>query len=197
MADNLLTVIVIIIVLVILTMIAYFWIGWLISNRRRIYSPFTGLPLRRATEISYANLQKVHNFMTEQRSYDNKMFNVRKAAFCRETGRIFPNAMSIFGEISVDWDFLRKRYPGNWISWGSLNKDQQEAIRLMHDPLDGFQTEFSCPEIFPRSIEDKYIYIKPGPLYVDFDSKILLGWKSVPGTILEVLVVQKPFERHY
>ena len=33
---------------------------------------------------------------------------------------------------------------------------------------------------------------RPGPLYVDIETKVLLGWKVVPGTDLEVLIVQKP-----
>jgi hypothetical protein len=92
----------------------------------------------------------------------------------------------------VDWNFLQKRYPGKYVSWGSLTEDQKKEVREQHVSLEGFQTEFSCPEPMPRAIEPKYAFIKPGPLYVDIDHKVLLGWKEVPGTEMEVLIVQKP-----
>jgi hypothetical protein len=31
-------------------------------------------------------------------------------------------------------------------------------------------------------------------LYVDVETQILIGWKEVPGTEVEVLIVQKPKE---
>jgi len=94
--------------------------------------------------------------------------------------------------VKVDWTFLQKRYPGIWVSWGSLNSDQQRAISDAHESLEGFQTEVSSPSPAPRAIEPEYAYTKPGPLYVDIQTKVLLGWKVVPGTELEVLIVQKP-----
>jgi methionyl-tRNA synthetase len=34
----------------------------------------------------------------------------------------------------------------------------------------------------PRAIESEFAYTKPGPLYVDINTNILLGWQVVPGT---------------
>ena len=181
-----------ILVLVLGLCIAAIWIGWWMQNRGRTLSPYTGLPLRKTTELSYSSLAKVHNYLTSYLQYDNRMFIIRRASYCRDTGRIFPDSVTWFGEIKMNWGFLRKRYPGNWISWGSLNKDQQDAVRAFHETLADFQTEFSCPEPAPRYIDDKFVYSKPGPLYVDLDSKTLLGWKSIPDSDLEVLIVQKP-----
>lgn len=180
------------IIIIFLMMVGFLWIGWWMQDRQRTLSPYTGLPLRRATELSYDNREKIQKFLVEFGQYDNRMFNLRYASFCRETGRVFPDSITWFGEIKVNWTFLQKRYSGDWLSWGSLNRDQQDDIREAHESLEGFQTEFSCPVSSPRYIEDIYSYSKPGPLYVDLSTKTLLGWKCVPYTQLEVLVVQKP-----
>ncbi|HEV8052714.1 MAG TPA: hypothetical protein VGP47_09475, partial [Parachlamydiaceae bacterium] len=79
-----------------------------------------------------------------------------------------------------------------YVSWGSLTAEQQGIIRNGHDSLEGFQTDFSSPNPLPRAVEAKYALSKPGPLYVDINTKVLLGWKCVPDTDLEVLIVQKP-----
>lgn len=180
------------ILVLVLLMLAIMWAGFWMRSRKRTLSPYTGLPLRSVMEISFSSLLKIQEYLSHFTDYDNKMFKVKRAAFCRETGRIFPLAITWFGEINIDWNFLQKRCSGNWISWGSLNKLQRDAIKDKHRSLEGFQTEFSCPNPSPRNIDDKYVYYKPGPLYVDLETGILLGWKVVPGTELEVMIVQKP-----
>ena len=155
-------------------------------------SPYSGKPLRRADDLSYESKVRVLRYLYDLSQYDNRIFEFRSSAFCRETGRIFPKAITFFDTIHVDWSFLQKRYPGNWISWGSLTELQQENIREAHHFLSGFQTEWSSPNPSPRAIEKEYALESPGPLYVDFDTKVLLGWKVVPTTNLEVLIVQKP-----
>jgi hypothetical protein len=117
---------------------------------------------------------------------------LKKASICRETGRVFPNSVTWYDKIDLDWTFLQKRYPGVYVSWGSLTDEQQEVIRNSHHSLEGFQIEFSSPYPSPKQIEAKYALARPGPLYVDIHTKVLLGWKSVPDTDLEVLIVQKP-----
>ncbi len=169
-----------------------FWFGWWFSQKSWGLSPYTGLPLRRATDLSYYSAEKVLHFMNDFHQYDNSPFKLSRAAFCRETGRIFSNCINWLDIIRLDWNFLQKRYPGNYVSWGSLNQDQQQAIRDAHETLEGFQTEVSSPTPSPRAIETQYVYTKPGPLYVDIQTKILLGWKVVSDTDLEVLIVQKP-----
>src|SRR5690606_38458979 len=107
-------------------------------------------------------------------------------------GRVFPDSISFLGKGQVGWDFLRKRHQGNWVSWGSLSKDHQREIEEAHSSLEGFQTDISSPHARPRDIGPDYVFAKPGPLYVDIETKELLGWKEVPNTRLEVLIVQKP-----
>ncbi len=169
-----------------------FWYGWWISNHSQGFSPYTGLPLRSCTDLSYFVAERVLLFLDDLHQYDNRIFKIRKAVFCRETGRIFQDCVGTFDVVRLDWTFLQKRYPGQYVSWGSLNKEQQDAIRDVHDSLEGFQTEKSSPNPSPRAIEPEYIFTKPGPLYVDFATRVLLGWKAVPDTELEVLIVQKP-----
>ncbi len=169
-----------------------FWIGWKLTQRSEALSPYTGLPLRRLTEVSYYSAEKILRYLFELKQYDNRIFKLKKAAFCRETGRVFQDCVTIFDTIKLDWTFLHKRYHGNWISWGSLNDEQQKAIKEVHDSLEKFQIHESSRNPIPRMIEPDYIYTRPGPLYVDLETKILLGWQIVPGTEFELLIVQKP-----
>lgn len=169
----------------------FFLTAWMRKFQQGI-SPYTGMPLRHATDIPYASLEKILRFLFELHEYDNRIFKLSKAAMCRETGRIFPDCISWMGTVRVDWDFLKKRYPGNYVSWGSLTDAQRELIISLHDNLNGFQTEFSSPQPSPSAVEPQFAFTKPGPLYVDLHTKILLGWKKVPGTLFEVLIVQKP-----
>lgn len=171
-----------------------FWIGWRLTKREQAVSPYTGVPLRRMTEVSFFSAERILRYLFDLHQYDNRIFKLRKAAFCRETGRIFQDCITIFDTIKLDWTFLQKRYKGTWSSWGSLSKELQDGIKAVHTSLDKFQTMQSSPSPSPRAIEPEFCYTKPGPLYVDIDTKILLGWQVVPGTEFEVLVVQKPIK---
>jgi len=171
-----------------------FWFGWRLTQRVQVVSPYTGVPLRRMTEVSFFSAERIMLYLYELHQYDNRIFKLSKAAFCRETGRIFQDCVTIFDTIRIDWNFLQKRYPGNWTSWGSLSQETRDEIRKVHTSLDKFQTIESSPSPSPRAIEPSYCYTKPGPLYVDLDSKILLGWQVIPGTEFEVLIVQKPIK---
>jgi hypothetical protein len=167
-------------------------IGYRLLNQAPSLSPYTKFPLRYASDLSFDSKERVLRYLFEMHEYDNSMFDLKKAALCRETGRIFPNAVTWYGVIKVDWTFLNKRYQGNYVSWGSLSSFQQETIQSSHHSLEGYQTEYSSREPAPSKIEPYYTEMFPGPLYVDIDTKVLLGWKIVPLTNLEVLVVQKP-----
>ena len=169
-----------------------FWFTYKFSDRAQGVSPYTGLPLRRATSLSFYSAEKVLHYLYDYQQFDNRIFKLSRAAFCRETGRIFTSCISWLDTVHVDWNFLQKRHPGNYVSWGSLNPDQKKAIRDSHDSLDGFQTDESSPTPSPRAVEPEYAYTKPGPLYVDLYTRVLMGWKVVPDTELEVLIVQKP-----
>jgi len=173
-------------------LIAVFWYTWKSFRQSGGVCPYTGAPLRRATDLPYYSVERIFTYLNSYHQFDNRIFLLKKSMFCRDTGRIFQNTVNWFGIANVDWSFLIKRFPGYYVSWGSLTSEQQRYIREAHESLDGFQTEKSCPFPSPREITPEYTYTKPGPLYVDFSSKILLGWKIVPGTNLEILIVQKP-----
>ena len=190
MSDLLIVVLVALITLALLGVIA--WWNWQHSVEVETLSLYAKSPLRRMQDLSYGAIGKVYLYMTSFHQYDNRMFNIHRMAYCRQTGRIFPDCIDIFGRVRLDWTFLQKRYPGTWISWGSLDQLQQEDVRRAHATLEGYQTHLNSARPSPRSIEPEFAMAKPGPLYVDIETKILLGWKIVPGTDLEVLIVQKP-----
>jgi hypothetical protein len=156
------------------------------------YSPYTGTPLRRAADLPYESVRSILQFLYDHHEYANRLIDLNNAVFCRETGRIFPDAISWLDTVHVNWDFIQKRHPGMYVSWGSLTELQQIAIMDAHDTLEGFQIENSSPTPSPRGVEKQYAYLKPGPLYVDINTKVLLGWKCVPDTEFEVMIVQKP-----
>lgn len=171
-----------------------FWLGWRLTQRSHSVSPYTGIPLRRMSGISYYSAEKILQYLHGLHQYDNRIFKLSRAAFCRETGRIFQDCVTWYDIINVDWTFLQKRYPGHYVSWGSLSDEFQKVIRDSHPSLEGFQAGESSPTPAPRGVEPEYAYLKPGPLYVDPETKVLLGWKIVPGTQFEVLIVQKPIK---
>lgn len=173
------------------------WFNWKMTWKKIDNSPYTGLPLRYGRDIGYSQSEKVLGFLFELKQYDNRMFDLNKASFCRETGRIFEASVTWLDSIRVNWDFLQKKAKGHYVSWGSLTDAQQQAIRKQHASLRGFQTDLSSPTPSPRMIEPEYAYAKPGPLYVDVATGNLLGWKEVPGTPFEVLILQKPTEIIY
>ncbi len=173
---------------------AFFWFTYWVSTKKPGISPYSGLPLRRGSDLSYAAKEKIYRMLYDRHEYDNRIFDINRAAVCRETGRIFPDAVNWFDNINVDWSFLKRRYPGLYVSWGSLTLDQQDSIRACHATLEGYQTIKSCPHVIPKMIEPEYAFASPGPLYVDFEKKVLLGWQVVPDTNLEVLIVQKPIK---
>lgn len=183
------------ILVVVLVMSAFCIYGVWLSRRKDSLSPYTRLPMSRGSDLSYYAAEQALRFLYYMHQYDNRIFNIRRAAVCRETGRIFPNAITWYGKIQVDWTFLQKRYPGKYVSWGSLTGDQKESVCNAHDSMEGFQIEFSSPYPQPKAIEAKYAFTKPGPLYVDIETNVLLGWKCVPETDLEVLIVQKPTQQ--
>jgi len=171
----------------------YCYYTYWVRARERALCPYTRRPMRFGTEISYTGVEKVLRFLHyEVRGYDNRIFKMRRALVCRDTGRIFPDTVSWSGRPKIDWSFIKKRYPGNFVSWGSLNPEQQQEIRESHEKLEGFQTENSSPEPAPRAVTPEYAYTIPGPLYVDPQTKVLMGWKCVPNSPFEVLVIQKP-----
>jgi hypothetical protein len=178
-------------------LIAYLWVTLWLQKRTGKMSPYTGLPLRPGYELPYESAKQILQYLYDRHEYDNRIFDLQTAAFCRETGRLFPNSITWLETIYVDWTFLQKRFPGHFVSWGSLTDTQQQDLIVAHGSLDGFQTAFSSFNSSPRMIEPEFAYAKPGPLYVDLESKIVMGWQEVPNTDFEVLIVKRPLQRHY
>jgi len=175
-------------------LIALLLIGIYVDRHRTSPSPYTGLPLRRAEDIPYFSKERILRYLYNYHEYDNRILSFKKSSFCRDTGRIFQNSVNLLGMIKVDWNFLSHRHPGKYVSWGSLGMAQKRYIMERHHSLEGFQTEYSSPEPAPKNISREFSYYSPGPLYVDLDTNILLGWKIVPETEFEVLIVQHPIK---
>ncbi len=168
-------------------------LGWYVTRKPNVTKcPYTDLPLRRASELPFETKKRVYYFLEKFHEYDNRPFKFNRAAFCRETGRLFPDVIDWKGKMTISWNFLQKRHEGTWVAWGSLTDELKEQIRNRHIDLEGFQTARCSKEPSPRFIESRYVYEKPGPLYVDVDDGILMGWMLVPETELEVLVIQHP-----
>lgn len=182
--------------LVLAGLIFYFYHNFWRVDLKSGLSPYTGMPVRPARELTYYTKDKIYAYLRGLAEYENRPFDFDQAALCRDTGRIFPDCATWLGGYSLDWSFLRKRYKGNFVSWGSLTEERKKEIKKMHDPLDGYQVLFSSKNPSPRHVEEDFALMKPGPLYVDPDTGVFLGWKIVPDTELEVMIVQKPRKTH-
>ncbi len=172
------------------------WLGWKKEGIRGSLCPYTQSRLRLGTDIARSIQVLVNSFIEDLDPKDNPPIDFSKAAISEMTGRIYPDCVGANERISLDWSFLQKRFPGTFISWGSLPENEKAVFKLLHGNLDGFQTEVSSPRIRPEDVEREYALQTPGPLYVDRVNRILLGWKKVPGTYFEVLIVQRPIYRN-
>lgn len=168
------------------------WIGWWVSTKKGSVSPYTKKPMQLGVDVAHSVRSFVDAFLLSHSQPENNCIDFDTAAYCPDTGRIFPECVRKGEIIKLTWEFLTKRYPGNWVSWGSLSEHEQAILKMCHESLFGFQTEHSCQRTAPDEIDSYHALLKPGPLYVDRVTKNLLGWKEVSGTEFEVLIVQKP-----
>lgn len=169
-----------------------YYMGWWLTNRPGSYSPYSKRPMVLGNQLSFEAVEKVHNFLLSQPDGENLVFDLTRAAVCRETGRIFPDAVNSFDVIKLKKNFVSGVYPGKFVLWGTLSFEFQESLREKHHSLEGFQTQgFDRESDFTK--EDRVRgFVKPGPLYVDVETGVVIGWKRVLGTELEVFIVQKP-----
>jgi hypothetical protein len=169
------------------------YISYRLQNQKPSPCPYTGKMLRPGEYVPLSSAIKIMRFLYyDIHNFDNRVFPLKRSMICRDTGRIFQDCVTWWGSSHVDWNFIQKRYPGTYVSWGSLSSDLQREFKERHHSLEGFQTEFSSANVNPKDVEERFVYRKPGPLYCDIESKVLVGWKCVPNTPYEVLIVQKP-----
>jgi hypothetical protein len=95
-------------------------------------------------------------------------------------------------QVILSWKFLNQRCTRTFVSWGALSEEEKGILKLLHGSLEEYQTEKSSMNLRPEDVEEEFFSISPGPLYVDRKEKVVMGWKKVPGTYFEVLVVQQP-----
>lgn len=171
------------------------YISYRLQNQKPPLCPYTGNKLRLGEYVPLSSAIKIMRFLYYTiHNFENRVFPMKRSMVCRDTGRIFQDCIRWWGTAHVDWDFIQKRYPGTYVSWGSLSSDLQREFKESHPSLEGFQTEFSSANINPKDVEERFVYMKPGPLYCDIQTKVLIGWKCVPETQYEVLIVQKPLK---
>ena len=179
-------------ILMLLFMAFVVWIGWWVSSRKGSVSLYAHEPMTLGMDLAFSAVQGVEQYLQSYHQSVNPPIDLMRAAVCRKTGRIFPACVNWLGYIRLKWSFLNQRHPGRWISWGSLTPSQMAQVRERHGPIEGFQIEESSNRAKPNEIETHFAEVKPGPLYVDLETMTLLGWKSVPDTTLEVMIVQLP-----
>ena len=173
-------------------LVFFLWFDWKKEGRRGDTCPYTHEPMCLGVDVAASLAAYVNAFLIEQEQPDNPEIDFERAAYCPKTGRIFPDCVRPGEQISLSWDFIKRRYPGTFISWGALPEEERGVIKLLHDSFESFQTEKNSSKLRPEDVENEYATALPGPLYVDKSKKVLMGWKKVPGTYFEVLVVQKP-----
>lgn len=173
--------------------------GWWWTHRQGSHSPYGGGYLRKGSELDYRAVERVQRFLLDQDPMPNPPFDFNQASVCVRTGRIFPDTVNRMGVIRLPRRFFELRAKdwvhGRLISWGSLDEGQRSILGRLHSSLEGFQTEASSRRPNPEDTERRFWEKKPGPLYVNLSTAVLVGWKCVPGTDLELLVIQRPTGR--
>lgn len=167
------------------------FLGWRWTNRSQPTSPYGG-SLHRGDQLTYPAVVQVYRFWEKEDPRGERPLDLSRAVVCKGTGRIFPDSLNQWDEMQIRRDFLQRFHSLPWVSWGSLTEQEQSKIRSRHSSLSGFQTENSSPMESPNHLDPSFTSLKPGPLYVDRKEGWLLGWKCVPGTELEILVLQAP-----
>lgn len=177
---------------VLIFMAGVLFFGWWVAKKRGTVSPFSKKPMMLGVDMPFSIAKQIEEFVKSLPQPENPPFEMSKAAVCRETGRIIPNAVMRGEIVRLTPRYINERYPGNWVSWGSLTEEQKGIVKLHHREIPAYQMEHSSRNRFPQSAEQYYAVMKPGPLYVDMTTKTFLGWLVAPGTYFEVLVVKKP-----
>lgn len=177
---------------IVLILFFLLWVGWKKEGVRGNVCPYCRRTMRLGIDVAKSISMMVNAFLQEQPQPENPQIDFSKAAYCPVSGRIFPNCVSGVEQVTLSWRFLNERASGTFVSWGSLPEEERGILKLLHGSLEEFQTEKSSAHSRPEDVEEEYISLAPGPLYVDRTSKVVMGWKKVPGTYFEVLVVQRP-----
>ena len=152
-----------------LLLYSIFLCGWLFFCRNNDSSPYARVSLLSSDSLSFFAVERVVDFLYSIRSVENPVFDISKVGVCKCTRRIFTDCVNVFGRISLNKNFLKKRYVGNWIDWNDLGLQDRRKIIDMHSDDMGLIKEQSI------DIEGKEWH-NPGlpVLYVDIKTKFLL-----------------------
>jgi hypothetical protein len=173
-------------------LLLFLFLGWKREVIRGNRSPYANAVMQFGSDIAKSLQKHINACLDEYPEVDNPQIDFSKAALCPVTGRIFTNCVVRGKTISLDWTFIQKRFQGTFLSWGILSEEEKGVIRVLHSSLEGFQMENSSALARPERVEKEFALLSPGPLYIDRKTNILMGWKLVPGTSFEILIVQRP-----
>src|ERR1700733_13636011 len=104
------------------------WIGWWVSVQKGALCPYTKKPLLLGIDVAKSFTNFVNTFLLSHPQPENAPIDFETAAYCQDTGRIFTNCVRKGEIVKLDWSFLRKHYPGNWVSSGSLSEYEQAPL---------------------------------------------------------------------
>ena len=160
-------------------LIALFWFGWRMTQRSHSVSPYTGIPLRRTTEISYYSAERILKYLYDLHQYDNRIFKSNRLLFAGKRGGFFkiasPGMMSS-ASIGIS---CRNGIPAT-MSPGEAYQETQDAIREAHASIWMDFRQRNPPPLLSAHDRTGICLYKTGPLYVDPETKVLLGWKKSP-----------------
>src|SRR6185295_10132738 len=94
------------IVFICVMMVGLLWFGWWVARTRGSLSPYTKQPLMLGVDLPVSIGHHIEEYVKSLQQPENKPFEYSKAAICRSTGRIFPNAVKRGEMIQLDWSFL-------------------------------------------------------------------------------------------
>ena len=145
--------------------------GWWFLLERGTKSPFGNEPLLSGDKITFNGIARIREELFRLPQPYNPSFDPLKSAVCSETGRVFPNAVTRFGRISLRRQWWQQQWSGEWVAWEDLTPPEQERVARMLDLTD-----------YPLS--------EPKACFVDPFQGLFKGWRRVPGCDLQMMVTQ-------
>lgn len=173
-------------------MYLFVFVGWRKTHRKGSLCPYAGVPLVYAKDLPASSRQIIDHTLAQYSAELNPPIDWSLAAICTKTGRLFTQCVAVSGTIYLDWNFLKKRAPGEWVSWGALTPEHQGEIYSLYRDMSFYQTDLCSPDAQPSRTNSFYAMTRPGPLYVNPHTNELLGWVSVPDTSYEILIHSRP-----
>lgn len=176
-----------------LLLFSFWYVGWrLLWQGRKTKSPFSHYEyLMPAEQLHFTAMQYVHQFL-QNHPYSQMKVDLTSTLVCRKTGRIFSCDTKCRRTMKSAECYLMQHYSGVLVPWSTLNQEQKQNFVARHSCLKHFQ-------LHPSGANTAFSYsdwtsadMKPGPLFVDLEAGVAVGWQCIPHTNLEIIIVQPP-----